>query len=97
MQGFFLGNDDYGTFYPDSSITRKECAAIINRVAIAQNRVKGALIERSITMYAADGRQKQVPESKVEAELSVGWYTEPLFIMYAPDGTTKIVIQSKVE
>ncbi len=42
--GIVMGSDDYGTFNPDASIVRSECAAIINRVAIAENRVKGELL-----------------------------------------------------
>lgn len=42
--GIVMGSDDYGTFNPDSSIVRSECAAIINRVAIPENRVKGELL-----------------------------------------------------
>ena len=41
--GIVMGSDDYGTFNPDASIVRSECAAIINRVAIPENRVKGEL------------------------------------------------------
>ena len=42
--GIVMGSDDYGTFNPDNSIVRSECAAIINRVAIPENRVKGELV-----------------------------------------------------
>ncbi len=43
--GIVMGSDDYGTFNPDNSIVRSECAAIINRVAIPENRVKGTLAD----------------------------------------------------
>ncbi len=43
--GVVMGSDEYGTFLPDSSIVRSEAAAIINRVAIPQNRLKKTLKE----------------------------------------------------
>ena len=36
--GVVTGNDEFGTFAPDSNIKRSECAAIINRVALPENR-----------------------------------------------------------
>ncbi len=36
--GVLSGSDDYGTFYPNNDIKRSEAAAIINRVALAENR-----------------------------------------------------------
>ena len=41
--GIVLGSDGYGSYNPDSSIKRSECAAIINRVAIPENRKQGEL------------------------------------------------------
>ncbi len=41
--GVVMGNDEYGSFNPDASIKRSECAAIINRVAIPENRLKKEL------------------------------------------------------
>ena len=41
--GVVMGNDQFGTFSPDASIKRSECAAIINRVAIPENRQKKTL------------------------------------------------------
>ncbi len=43
--GIVMGSDEYGTFNPENSIKRSECAAIINRVAIPENRVKGELAD----------------------------------------------------
>ncbi len=43
--GVVMGSDDYGSFNPDSDIKRSESAAIINRVAIPENRQKGTLKE----------------------------------------------------
>ena len=41
--GILLGSDAEGTFKPDSDIKRSEVAAIINRVALPENRVKGTI------------------------------------------------------
>ncbi len=41
--GILLGSDSEGTFNPDSDIKRSEVAAIINRVALPENRVKGTI------------------------------------------------------
>jgi len=38
--GVLTGNDEYGTFSPDSDITRAEAAAIVGRVAMPNKRVK---------------------------------------------------------
>ncbi len=42
--GIVVGNDGYGTFYPDSEITRAEASAIINRVASKELRISKNLI-----------------------------------------------------
>lgn len=41
--GVVLGSDEYGTFHPTNSIKRSEAAAIINRVALPENRKSGVL------------------------------------------------------
>ncbi len=41
--GIVMGSDEYGTFRPYDSITRAEAAAIINRVALPENRISGKL------------------------------------------------------
>ncbi len=41
--GIVMGSDDYGSFKPESNITRAECSAIINRVAIPENRLTKTL------------------------------------------------------
>ena len=47
--GVVMGNDEYGSFNPDASIKRSECAAIVNRVAIPENRQK-----KTLTPFASD-------------------------------------------
>ncbi len=42
--GIVMGNDGYGTFHPDNGIIRAEAAAIINRVALKENRLSKNLI-----------------------------------------------------
>ena len=44
--GIVMGSDGYGNFMPDTNIKRCECAAIINRVALPENRLKKELIKR---------------------------------------------------
>ena len=41
--GIVMGSDSYGNFRPEDNITRAECAAIINRVALPSSRVEGTL------------------------------------------------------
>ncbi len=41
--GVVMGSDEYGSFYPNNSIKRSETAAIINRVAISDNRLTKTL------------------------------------------------------
>ena len=43
--GVVMGSDNYGTFNPDADIKRSEAAAIINRVAIPENRLSKTLKE----------------------------------------------------
>jgi len=46
--GIVLGNDDIGSFYPHKNIKRAEMSAIINRVALPENRLSGDLaVKRS--------------------------------------------------
>lgn len=51
--GIVMGNDSYGNFSPDSSIKRCEAAAIINRVALEENRVRRALTVEKPTEHPA--------------------------------------------
>ena len=41
--GVVMGSDSYGNFRPEDNITRAEAAAIINRVALPENRLKKTL------------------------------------------------------
>ncbi len=41
--GVVMGSDSYGNFRPEDNITRAESAAIINRVALPENRLKKTL------------------------------------------------------
>ena len=40
--GFVLGKDDIGSFFPNKNIKRAEMSAIINRVALPENRLEGS-------------------------------------------------------
>lgn len=55
--GVVLGSDKYGNFLPNNPIKRSEAAAIINRVAIPENRLTGTLTpepERKEAYYLID-------------------------------------------
>ena len=54
--GILMGSDAYGSFYPESDITRAEAAAIINRIALAERRVSGSLQppEKEIPTFTPD-------------------------------------------
>ncbi len=41
--GVVMGSDSYGNFFPENNITRAEAAAIINRVALPENRLSKTL------------------------------------------------------
>ena len=41
--GVIMGNDAFGTFSPNSDIKRSEAAAILGRIAVAQNRLRKTL------------------------------------------------------
>ena len=43
--GVIMGNDDFGTFKPNNNIIRAEAAAIINRVALPENRLQKTLVD----------------------------------------------------
>lgn len=43
--GVLTGNDAFGSFYPDSGITRQEAAAIIARIALPDQRSKAPLLQ----------------------------------------------------
>ena len=69
--GIVMGNDDYGTFNPDSSIVRSECAAIINRVAIPENRKTGELLP-----FTSENAYTLVYNTTLEGEvegINSGW------------------------
>ena len=43
--GVVMGNDEYGTYKPDSPVTRAEAAAIIGRIALPENRLTKTLTD----------------------------------------------------
>ena len=50
--------------------------------------------ENMVTLYA-EGKSKAFPQSKVEAQLKVGWYKEPVQRLYA-EGKSKLFFKSQV-
>jgi hypothetical protein len=65
--GVVLGSDDYGNFFATNPIKRSETAAIINRVALPENRKEGTLKEygdRNPAVYLIDDwNMTRVPRS----------------------------------
>ena len=60
--GVVMGSDAYGTFYPNNSIKRSETAAIINRVALPENRLSKTLEDygdRPMAAYLIDDHSMQ--------------------------------------
>ncbi len=51
--------------------------------------------EKLVTLYTEDGRSKPFPESQVEAQLTVGWYREPVQRLYAVN-KSKVFKKSEV-
>lgn len=52
--------------------------------------------ETQIPLYALDGRVEYFKVSEVDAQLTVGWYTEPVQVLYAVDGRSEVFKQSEV-
>ncbi len=48
--GVVMGSDSYGNFHPTDNITRAEAAAILNRVALPENR-----LQKTLDVYSPDG------------------------------------------
>ena len=78
--GIVMGSDDYGTFNPDADIKRSESAAIINRVALKENRVKGTLKEYTArdayTFVYYDGvmvNKLQADANTIRENIESGW------------------------
>ena len=68
--GILLGADAAGNFKPDADIKRSEIAAIINRVALPENRVKGTIDYD----WAAQGNEYDVEfnDEKSLEEVTIG-------------------------
>ncbi len=94
--GIISGNDKYGTFLPNETIKRCEVAAIAARMVDSSLRKQFTLEEKTQTLYTEDGRSKAFKASEVEAQLTVGWYTEPVQRLYTTDGRSKVFKKSEV-
>ncbi len=76
--GVVLGSDDYGNFYATNSIKRSETSAIINRVALPENRVSGTLKEygnREQAVYLIDDFA-MVRTVRDKKRIASGWKLE---------------------
>ncbi len=74
----------------------KQIAAMVLAVFLFSSCISAFAADGYRTLYTADGRSADFPESMVEAQLTVGWYTEPVRTLYAP-GKTKAFPESMVE
>ena len=79
--GVVLGSDAEGTFNPDSDIKRSEVAAIINRVALPENRVKGTIAavweeDAPVVEEKPEGGEAAVEEKHVPTPYDVEFDSE---------------------
>lgn len=51
----------------------------------------------TVTLYAPDGRTREVPANEVDAYLKVGWYKNPVTILYSSDGRTRVTFLDEVD
>ncbi len=89
--GVVLGSDDYGNFYATNPIKRSETAAIINRVALPENRKEGTLLEygdREQAVFLIDDMEMTRTVRKIKM-LASGWnYEDMNSMMVNGDNTT---------
>ncbi len=73
--GVVMGSDIYGTFNPEYSITRAEAAAIINRVAIPENRLTKSLdvISEDDAFTLCNNTTMTLSENKTLNGINSGW------------------------
>ena len=72
--GILCGNDEYGTFAPDSPITRAEVAAIVMRLVKPSERVETVLTARPTSTYSImddDGSLEAYKQRAILANLKV--------------------------
>jgi len=100
--GVVMGSDDYGNFYATNPIKRSETAAIINRVALAENRKSGTLKEygfREEAFYLIDDDDMVGGGSQGNNFLASAWKYENRFKSEktADASASNILIDSSVE
>jgi len=99
--GVVLGSDDYGNFYATNPIKRSETAAIINRVALPENRKEGTLKEygdRNPAVYLIDDwNMTRTPRSI--NYIASGWQYDnrALFISAKKDYSTNVLSDISTE
>ena len=97
--GVVMGSDAYGTFNPDADIKRSEAAAIINRVAIPENRLSKTLKEYTARdayqlIHNGDSYMNKVVQGKPNAiheSLPSGW------ILDNRGGTPRLDIEKEIK
>ena len=83
--GVVMGSNDYGDFYPNKDIKRSEASAIVNRVALAENRLSKVLLEKK-----ADGNAVFYIDDKLAKESS--WNYDNRFQLSNATGEKSISI-----
>ncbi len=82
-------------YYPDGT------QRLVGKSLVLLETMKGATLapakEKTVIMYAEDGRTLNVKESEVELYENVGWFLGPVTKMYAPIDRTLTVKVSEVE
>ena len=82
-------------YYPDGT------QRLVGKSLVYLETMKGATLapkkEKTVLMYAEDGRTLDVKESEIQLYENVGWFLGPVTLMYAPEDRTLTVRNSEVE
>ena len=76
------------------------CCILCNSITIASSNEKAEEEEKEIkqvTVYAADGREEQIPEEELQSTLQVGWYLEPVIYVYNLNGDKHPIFKKHLE
>lgn len=95
--GVLTGTDEIGSARSGKTLTRCEAAAILLRMADPSKRQSLTLTETTMTVYAPDGRTKEISVSELAVNERWGWYRMPVTQMYAPEDRSKVVPTAQVE
>ncbi len=79
--GVVMGSDEFGTFKPNNNIIRAEAAAIINRVALPENRLSKTLVDADYgdAYYLINDMSASFNTSDVVTSTTSAWVTDNRF------------------